>query len=66
MNNLTALITNQYNTGLVSNDKNIKDQILLIKDNANSIASKMGKNARQYAEENFHIETIVEKFIKIF
>jgi len=39
---------------------------LLIKDNSNNIASKMGANARKYAEQNFHIETIVEKFIKLF
>lgn len=64
-NNLTALITRQYNTGLISNDKNIKNMILKIKKNENNISVEMGKNARKYAELNFHIESIVEKFIKI-
>ena len=63
--NLTALITNQYKTGLVSTDKDIVDLIIKIKQNKNEIANKMGANARSYAEENFHIDSILEKFLNV-
>ena len=62
--NLTAIITKDINAGLVSHDKNISKLILTLK-NDKELASKMGRNAREYAENNFKINYIADKFIEL-
>ena len=62
--NLTALITKNNNAGLISEDKDISKLILTLRNNS-ELCSNLGNNARAYAENNFYIDKIVDRFIQI-
>lgn len=66
--NLAAEITNEINAGVViPNYKSdtLFDRIIELKDNP-ELCETYGNNARQFAEENFKIEKIADKFEAIF
>lgn len=65
--NLAARVTNQQNAGIVvppNSLHKLSDSILKLYEDR-KLCERLGKNARKYAEENFHIETIASKFEKI-
>ena len=67
--NLAAKITKAINAGFIIDNTNSIDnltsKIIELKYD-NDLKTKMGKNARKYAVENFQINTIAKKFEKIF
>lgn len=66
-NNLAARITSQINAGLVippNNPKLLAEAILKLYE-SQEVLTKMGQNARNYAEENFYVESIASKFEEI-
>ena len=67
-NNLAAKITNEISAGIVvpnCESDTLPDKIMELK-NAPELRENYGKNARKYAEENFRIEKITDKFESIF
>jgi len=65
--NLAAKITKRINAGIIVdsyNPKDIVENILKLKNNK-KLSTLMGENARRYAEENFKIESIAQKFMSI-
>ena len=66
--NLAAKVTEQIKAGIVINSdivNNLEKALLRLKEESDT-RERMARNARRYAEENFNIETIAEKFKDIF
>ena len=66
--NLAAKVTKKHNAGIVINNdviNNLEKAIIRLKEDA-KLRNQMAFNARKYAEENFNINTISARFIKIF